>query len=503
MRHVLRRILWMVPTLFVISVCAFWALTAGARFPAGGGDDAADRHPLFGAHDPPRFFNPNPTSVNDLAERAMTSIAVDDRDAPLARLELVRLGGAALPYVLPKLDALDPTGRKRVALALAPLGQRMNIATKEELESPETAILFWTRFWQDRGIDFRPLAVKRAVWRLSQKSTAGRRDDVQQYDTYALSELILAMPPVESEEDVTRIRRLASSAARVTERPWRVQNGASVAETREVVARWQDFWLEHHADYSSLDGAERVLAMVSETQYGRWAGTAAETGLGVTSGGERVIEVFKKRAPATLWLVLSALIGGYAIGIVLGILGAAEARRALDLSTSAACVTLVALPAAFVMSLFGPGGVSSGARVLGALCMMLIAGCIVSRHQRASTRVALDQEYTRTARAFGAGPWRLAFRSFRASSVSSISLIGADLPALITCAFVVEYALGIAGLGSTTLSAVKSRDISWLMALALSIATVSALCQIASDSLLSALDPRVAVAFARKRGGSE
>src|SRR5688572_8662354 len=120
MRHVLRRILWIVPTLFVISVCAFWALTAGARFPVGHHDDA-DRHPLFGAHAPPRFFNPNPTSVNDLAERAMTSIATNDADAALARVELVRLGGAALPYVLPKLDALDPTGRKRVALALAPL----------------------------------------------------------------------------------------------------------------------------------------------------------------------------------------------------------------------------------------------------------------------------------------------------------------------------------------------------------------------------------------------
>jgi ABC-type dipeptide/oligopeptide/nickel transport system permease component len=503
MRHVLRRILWIVPTLFVISVASFWMLTAAAGWQIGGDDDAAAAHPLFGAHRPPRFFNPNPISVNELAERAMRSIAADDRDAALAKVELVRLGGAALPHVLPKLDALDPKGRARVALALAPLGLRMNVAPKEELESPESAILFWTRFWQDRGIDYRPLAARRAVQRLAQKSTAGRRDDVQHFDTYVLPELIRAMPPVDTEADVTRVRRLASSAARVTERPWRVPNGASVAETREVMARWQRFWVEHHSDYTSFDGAERVLAMVSETQYGRWAATAAETGLGVTHSGERVTSVFKKRAPVTLWLIFTALGAGYALGIVIGVVSAAAARKTLDLALTVGCVVGIALPMAFVSSLFAPGGSGFGTRLLAALLMTLTSACIVSRHQRSSTRVALDQEYTRTARAFGAGPWRIAFRSFRASSAASVSLLGADLPVLITAAFVVEHALGLPGLGDTTLGAVASRDIPWLMALALALATCVALCQIASDSLLSALDPRVAVAFLRKREGGE
>jgi peptide/nickel transport system permease protein len=502
MRHVLRRILWIVPTLFVISVASFWLLTAGAGWQVGHDEDDPI-HPLFGPHRPPRFFNSTPTSVNELAARTMKSIAADDRDAPLAKIELVRLGGAALPHVLPKLDALDPQGRARVAVALAPLGLRMNVAPKEELESPESAILFWTRFWQDRGIDFRPLAARRAVQRLAQKSTAGRRDDVQHFDTYVLPELVLAMPPVDTEADVTRVRRLASSAARVTERPWRVPNGASVAETREVMARWQRFWLEHHADYTSFDGAERVLAMVSETQYGRWVATAAETGLGVTHSGEPVVAVFRKRAPVTLWLIVSALTGGYALGIVLGLMSAAEARKKLDLGLTLACVVGVAIPIAFVASLFGPDGSRLGSRMLAGFLMILGSAYVVSRHQRTSTRVALDQEYTRAARAFGAGPWRLAFRSFRASSVSTVSLLGADLPVLLTSAFVIEHALALEGLGQITLEAVASRDIPWLMALSLSLAIAVALCQIASDSLLSALDPRVAIAFTRKREGGE
>ncbi len=502
MRTVLRRILWIVPTLFVVSIGAFFVLTAGAGWQLGQDSDETE-HPLFGRHHPPRFFNSNPTSVSDLAARAMTSIARDDEDAPEARTELVRLGGAALPYVLPKLDALPPTGRARVALALAPLGERMNVGSPEELRGPETAILFWTRFWQDRGIDFRPGAAKRAVWRLAQKSTSGRRDDVQHFDTFALSELITAMPPVQTDADLTRVRRLASMAAKVTGRPLTLSSTPSIAEAQKVVAEWQAFWLEHHTDYSTLDGAERVFAMVSETQYGRWAGGAARGGLGVTQSGERVLSVLSRRAPVTLWLLASALSAGYAAGILLGLFAAARPRRPLDLSTSVLCVVGSSLSVALFCSVLSPSGAPPAARLLGALVMALFAGSIVSRHQRAAARVALDQEYTRTARAFGAGPWRIAARSFRSSAVSAVSLAGVDLPALLTAAFVVEQAFGLGGLSTTTLAAIAQRDIAWLMALSLGVVCVLALAQIISDSLLSTLDPRVAVGFARKRGGLE
>jgi ABC-type dipeptide/oligopeptide/nickel transport system permease component len=500
MRHALRRILWIVPALFVISLGSFWLLTGAASFRATRLEQESVSHPLFGAHEPPRFLNSSPKSVRDLAATAVASIAAQDRDAEAARTELARLGGAALPHVLPVLDSLDPKGRARVALALAPVGKRMNVGTADELGNAESAVLFWTRFWQDRAIDFRPAVVKRAVARLAQKSTAGRREDLRQLDTFALSELVAAMGPVETVEDVKRTRRLAEAAARVTELPWVVRKDATVSEARSVVLHWRRWWREHRADYVTFDGPERLLAMVSETQYGHWAAEAAENRLGISANGQPVLDVLRERAPTTAWLLSCGLLGGFGFGIVWGLVGAARARRPIDRVSTTLAVLASALPAPVLVGLLAPPAAGGLRGAVGALVMALSTAAIVSLHQRAATRVALDQEYTRTALAFGSGPWRLACWSFRSSCVATLSLLGAHTAALVTVAFVVEHALGLGGLASVTLLAVTTRDVAWLMALALVLALVTGLVQIGADALLAALDPRFRLGQTRKRG---
>lgn len=498
MRHALRRILWIVPTLFVVSLGVFWLLSATLRSNAASARE--DGAGAFHGTPPPRFLNTQPTSVRDRAHAVMASIARDDEHSVAARHELARLGGAALPHVLPELDSLDPRGRARVALALGPIGKRMNVGTSEERGSPESAVLFWTRFWQDRSIDFRPAVVKRAVARLGEKSSGGRRDAVRQLDTFALAALIAAMPPVDGPEDVKRAARLAAEASRLTDQPWRVSKDASVGEARVVVRTWQSWWLDHRPEYVTHDGAERILSMVSDTQYGRWAAGAALNRLGVTSTGELALNLMMEKAPVTLWLLLSGLVGGWLVGIGLGLAGAARAHQPIDLATTAGTVVLCAIPIALVAAWLGPAAASGTVLATASTCMALTAAAVVARHQRSATRVALDQEYTRTARAFGASPWRLARWSFRSSSVAALSLLGAHLPPLLTAAFVLEHALGLNGVGAFTLHAVTARDVTWLMALALVLTVSLSLLQILSDAAQSALDPRVRVGFLRNRG---
>ena len=55
----------------------------------------------------PLFFNPVPGSVERTALRALRTIAANEQ-APDAEAELGRLGGAALPFLLPALDSLSP-----------------------------------------------------------------------------------------------------------------------------------------------------------------------------------------------------------------------------------------------------------------------------------------------------------------------------------------------------------------------------------------------------------
>src|SRR5258706_2188207 len=128
LRHALRRLLWIVPILIGVTLTSF-ALLSYVPDPADdpavratvGPDQAVElRRSRF--LDLPRFFNERPFDVVGRVDSALAHLgANDDKD-------LVRLGGAALPYLLPRLDALDPSARARGAVLLLPVSERMSIA---------------------------------------------------------------------------------------------------------------------------------------------------------------------------------------------------------------------------------------------------------------------------------------------------------------------------------------------------------------------------------------
>jgi ABC-type dipeptide/oligopeptide/nickel transport system permease component len=373
--------------------------------------------------------------------------------------------------------------------------------------------VFWTRYWQERAIDFRPAVVRRLVRRVADRPSLSG-DDVLQLDTYALAEIADAFGTVSGPDDVARARRLGELASHATGLKWNVMAGASVEETRAVVTRWHSWWALYRSDYVTFDGPSRALAMITETQYGKWAAEAARNRLGIGADGKPVFDTLKERAKVTFWLVGSALWGGYALGVLIGLFAAGRARnpwrphaarlRALPLdwllsiaALLAAGVPVIALAAALAPSVAGR---RTG---LGAALCVAVAAALVSRHQRAASSTVLDQEYARTETAFGVSPFRTARRGFRAASTAAISLFGVDLPALITTAFVVERVLGLPGLGPRTFEAVSARDLSWLMAVAVLSALAVALAQILSDAVLAAVDPRVRIALERKRGAPE
>ena len=103
LRYVLRRVLWTLPTLVGITLVVFAVLSqlqaSVAAAPSG-------QTPAQGALWLPTFVNPHPRDVRSLAEGAVDQLQRGD-DLSQARGRLARLGSAALPFVLPKLDALD------------------------------------------------------------------------------------------------------------------------------------------------------------------------------------------------------------------------------------------------------------------------------------------------------------------------------------------------------------------------------------------------------------
>jgi peptide/nickel transport system permease protein len=313
-RRVFPRLLRLLLTLAAVIVVGFYGAANGAQQPGSG----------WAFRSLPVFFNVAPVDVRARALRAMRAVALaEGADAERARAELLRLGGAALPHVLPQLDSLEPSARGRVATALGPLALRMRVASADDVSSPERALLFFGRFWQDRSIEFRATTVRRAVERLAERSLALRREDVIHADTYALDALIGALGKVETPSDVERVARLHPVLMHVTGRGDALPRSPNLDEARRAAERWQMLWLEEGADYTVLEGPRRVAALVTETQFGKWLAQAARWHLGRARDGSpvdaRVLALMPSSAVHVLLLLLLTL-------------GAAAATALLDRS---------------------------------------------------------------------------------------------------------------------------------------------------------------------------
>jgi hypothetical protein len=297
-RRVFPRLLRLLLTLCVVGLVGFYGAANSARRPSSGWPF---RHL-------PVFLNLAPKDVRGRALAAMRAVAQDDpRVADPGRRELLRLGGAALPHVLPQLDSLEPSARGRVAVALGPLGLRMRVASADDVSTPERALLFFSRYWQDRSIDFRPVTVRRAVERLAERSLTLRRDDVLHADTYALEALIQGLGDVHTDRDVARVGRLNPVLMHITGRGEPLPNGAGVSDARRVVERWRVLWLREGADYTVLEGPRRVAALVTETQFGKWLAQAVWWRLGRARSGAEVVGLVAGAIPRSAVHVLLLL----------------------------------------------------------------------------------------------------------------------------------------------------------------------------------------------------
>ena len=102
MAEALRRLLWLLPIFGLGSLLLFALLSWGQTAPVGSD---------------PLFFNPRPRGIREHAALAMEAVARGDD--PNASARLATLGGAALPFVLPRLGELSEIEQQRVALARA------------------------------------------------------------------------------------------------------------------------------------------------------------------------------------------------------------------------------------------------------------------------------------------------------------------------------------------------------------------------------------------------
>ncbi|WP_394836917.1 ABC transporter permease [Pendulispora rubella] len=514
LRFSTRRLLWAIPTLFGISVIVFLLTSLIPEPPAIASPDAlvALEPAVYDALDEerrerfldlPLFVNEHPADVRSRAEDAVAHIAADDPHALLAAHTLARLGGAALPHVLPKFDRLAPAARAKVALALAPIGERMGVGQPSELRDAERAAAFWTRFWEDRSLDFTEPSVRRTVSRLLRHTSELRERDIIEIDTFALGEIMLALKELRDRNDRSTILRLAELAAHATGRSVEAPDVAQ-ADPRQTADAWMAWWYVHKSDYVAFTGPERITAAVSETRYGKWLARAALGQFGVSPIDNRpIFPKLMAGAQITFSLTGLAMLASYLIALPLALLSAWRHNRAVDRTLALVLFVLYSLPTFWVAEIFvrvmPPG--SAGRIVWPALALTVASLASLSRYQRTAMLEVLGLDYVRTARAKGVSELRvLVVHALRNAMMPTVTLAGLQLPALIGGAFIVEEVFAVPGLGYQSLRAVDGHDNAWLIATILLTAVVSTVGLIVSDLAYAVLDPRVRELFLRREG---
>jgi ABC-type dipeptide/oligopeptide/nickel transport system permease component len=505
-RYALRRILWAIPTLLATSLVLFLVTTL-APAPHGVTEDHLQDEGLRGRFlDLPRFFDSNPPDVRTRTAQAVALVANGDAHSEMGARALVWLGGAALPWVLPTLESLPPEARGRVAVALAPLADRMQLEHEGDLTQPDVALLFWTHFWEDRALDFTRPAVARAVARLVEHGSDLREKDLLSLDTFALPEIVAAMT---METEGLALERLTRLARHATRRGPELAADASPGDVRRAIADWREWWFVHDTDFVALDGADRVLAMLTETRYGKWLKRAASGQLGVSViDGEPIAEKLRDRAPITLLVCSIAMLLSWLLAIPIGAVSAWRRGKPFDTASGALLFVMYSMPTfavAEVLRRMTLGTSASGARVALAVMALAIGSlATLARWQRGAMLEVVGRDYVRTARAKGMPAWRIAVvHALRNALMPTVTLAGLHLPVLLGGAFVVEEVFALPGIGFETLRAIEAHDAAWLMAVVLVSAVAVTFGLVASDVAYGVLDPRVREVLRRRERGTQ
>jgi len=240
-----------------------------------------------------------------------------------------------------------------------------------------------------------------------------------------------------------------------------------------------------------------------------------------------------ERLPATLELVIAAMILGSTSGIVLGVLAARFRDRAIDhgarlwaLIGSSTPVFWSGLILLYIFSVVlgwlpGPGRVDARATppdgmtgfltidallvgdmdlfwdalhhlVLPALVLGWTVMGIVSRLVRASMLDVLNQDYITAARARGAGEIRVLLNhALRNALVPTLTIIGFTFAYLITGAVLTEAIFSWTGIGSYAVDAARSLDYPAIMGVTIVGGAAFLLTNLATDIAYAFADPRI------------
>lgn len=249
-------------------------------------------------------------------------------------------------------------------------------------------------------------------------------------------------------------------------------------------------------------------------RYGRWAFNFIQGDLGnsLYMRGIAISSIFWRKVGHSIVLALTALLFYVPLSILFGVLAGVKAGKWTDSVISFFGLATMALPefvsgiilvtifsvklAIFPITSVIPIGESIWGNlqivVLPALSITLVMFGYVSRMQRSSMITVMNSDYVRAAILKGMSRRYTIFRhALKNALLPTITIIGMNMGWLFGGLIVVETLFGFPGLGSLTLSAIKTRDVPLIEACVLFITFIFVASTFITDMMYAFLNPRI------------
>ncbi|MEQ6203278.1 ABC transporter permease [Sulfitobacter sp. HNIBRBA2951] len=242
-------------------------------------------------------------------------------------------------------------------------------------------------------------------------------------------------------------------------------------------------------------------------QYARYFGSLVQGDLGRSYLQKtEVSTLIASRLPASLLLMLGAIVCELILGITMGVVAALRRGTATDNSLMMASFIGVSAPQ-FVVGLlmlyvfavqlrwFPIGGYGTFAHlVLPSITLGILGSGWYSRMMRSSMIDVLRQDFIRTARAKGLGRMRVLMRHALPNAILPIiAMIGIDVGIFMGGIVVVESVFGWPGIGQLAWQAIQRVDIPIIMGVTLVSACAIVIGNLVADIASLFADPRIKV----------
>lgn len=256
-------------------------------------------------------------------------------------------------------------------------------------------------------------------------------------------------------------------------------------------------------------------------RYGRWAADFVRGDLGESlyMRGVQIHTIFWRKVGHSVILALAALLFYVPLSLLLGMLAGVKAGKLTDSIISFVGLATMALPefvsGIILITIFSvqlnilpitsviPIGQSLWQNlhilILPALSITFVMFGYVSRMQRSSMITVMNSDYVRAAILKGMPRRYVIFRhALKNALLPTITIIGMNMGWLFGGLIVVETLFGFPGLGSLTMSAIKTRDVPLIEACVLFITMIFVFSTFITDMLYGYLNPRI-----RFKGGEQ